>query len=131
MSIPLKYQRPAIWWALFILIFCNMPMGPVTKSPLFFAGFDKLVHCGLFFLFTIFTGSGFIRQYGNRHFTLIAAIKVLGLAILYGGLIELLQTYVFTWRTGDWNDLLADTIGAGMGVFSILVVLYASANEKD
>jgi VanZ family protein len=131
MSAILKYQRPAIWWALFILIICNISFGSVGKSPLFFPGFDKLTHCGLFFVFSTFVGSGIIRQHGTRHFTFVAGLKVFALAILFGGIIELLQLYIFTWRSGEWDDLFADSVGAGMAVFSILVVLFASANEKD
>jgi VanZ family protein len=131
MSLQLKYQRPAIWWALFIFILCNISFGSVGKSPMFFPGFDKLVHCGLFFVLSTFMGSGIIRQYGMRHFTLMAAIKVFAVAILYGGIIELLQRYIFTWRSGEWDDLFADSVGAGMAVFGILVALFASVNEKD
>jgi VanZ family protein len=126
-----KYQRPAVWWALFIFVMCSISFGSVAKSHLFFAGFDKLVHCGLFFVFSAFAGSGLIRQYGTRRFTLASGIKVFCFAILYGGLIELVQLYIFTWRSGEWADLFADAVGAGMGVFGILVTLYASANAKD
>lgn len=51
-------------------------------------------------------------------------------AILYGGIIELLQLWVFTWRSGEWADLFADTVGAGMGIFSILVAMDAIKYDK-
>ena len=47
----------------------------------------------------------------------------MAVAILYGGAIELLQNYIFTWRDGDWNDLFADTVGAAMGTFSVCVTI--------
>ncbi|QKJ31781.1 VanZ family protein [Mucilaginibacter mali] len=127
----LKYQRPALWWALFIFIICNIQFGSVGKSHLFFPGFDKVTHCGLFFVQAVFLGSGFIRQYGVRHFTLMAGIRAFFIVVLYGGIIELLQRYVFTWRSGEWDDLFCDAVGAGMAIFAILVTLYASANAKD
>src|SRR5476651_1788126 len=115
-----KYQKPAAWWALFIFIMCSVSFSPkVTGAHLFFAGFDKLVHCGLFLVFSVFAGSGLMRQWGARRFTLASGIKVFVIAVLYGGIIELLQLYVFTWRSGEWADLFADSVGAGMGVFSI------------
>lgn len=127
-----KYQRPAAWWALFILLICNIAFSPkISNSHMFFLGFDKLVHCGLFFVFSVFAGAGLIRQYGARRFTFGTALKVFVVSLLFGGAIELLQLYVFTWRNGDWNDFFADSVGAGMGVFSTLVTLYASANAKD
>ena len=128
MSLQLKYYRPAIWWALFIMIICNIELGSAGKSHMFFAGFDKLTHCGLFFVLTVFAGSGFVRQYGNRHFTLVAALKIFSIMVIYGAVIELLQLYIFTWRSGEWPDLFCDTIGAGMGVFGILVTLFATVN---
>ncbi|MES2279643.1 MAG: VanZ family protein [Bacteroidota bacterium] len=127
----LKYQRPAIWWALFIFILCNISFGSVGQSHLFFPGFDKVTHCGLFFVLSAFMGSGVIRQYGTRHFTLAVAIKSFIVAVAYGGIIELLQRYVFTWRSGEWDDLFCDAVGAGMAIFGILVTLYATANAKD
>lgn len=126
-----KYQKLTLWWALFIFIVCNISFGSVGKSHLFFPGFDKLTHCGLFFVFSVLAGSGYIRQYGVRHFTLGAGIKIFLIAIIYGGIIELLQRYIFTWRSGEWDDLFADSVGAGMGIFGILVTLFASANAKD
>lgn len=131
MNLLFKYQKPAILWALFVLILCSISFGSVGKSHLFFPGFDKLTHCGLFFVLSVFMGSGVIRQYGSRHFTLVAGLKVFGIAVLYGGLIEILQLYIFTWRSCEWDDLFCDSVGAGMAVFSILVILFASAHEKD
>jgi VanZ family protein len=47
------------------------------------------------------------------------------LTIGYGGIIELLQHYLFTWRSGEWADLFADAVGAFMGLFSFLVIFKA------
>lgn len=118
-------------WALFILVICNISFGDVGKSNIFFPGFDKLVHCGLFFVLTVFISNGNIRQSGALNFTIVAALKAFIIAIVFGGLIELLQLYIFTWRSGEWNDLFADSVGAGMGVFSVLITLYAATHEKN
>jgi len=55
---------------------------------------------------------------------------VFAIAILYGGSIELLQWKVFTWRDGDWNDLFADTVGASMGLFGVLITAAATDHDK-
>lgn len=127
----INYQKLTLWWALFILIVCSISFGSVGESHLFFPGFDKLTHCGLLFVFCVFASSGCIRQYGTRRYTFGTALKIFAIAVVYGGIIELLQRYVFTWRDGGWDDLFADSVGAGMGIFSILVTLFASANAKD
>ena len=50
-----KYYWPAILWALFILLLCSIKIGEESNLPMFFPGFDKLVHCGFFFVLVVFT----------------------------------------------------------------------------
>ena len=56
-----------------------------------------------------FVASG--KQYKKRALLLTVLIS-----IAYGGLTELMQEYIVTSRTGDWFDLLADSIGTLLGV---------------
>jgi len=130
MKVTLKYYWPAILWALFILILCSIKLGEVAESPLFFAGFDKLVHCGLFFVMMVFITASYTRKH-TRAVLSVKAIAILTvITIGYGGMIELLQKYFFSWRSGDWNDLFADTIGVLMAAFSIFIMLKAISYEK-
>jgi len=125
-----KYYWPAILWALFIFILCTIKLGSVEGSPLFFPGFDKLVHCGFFFVFVIFYANGLVRKHKWVTFPFKYAVIVLLAAMFYGGAIEILQATVFTWRDGDWNDFFADSVGASMGIFSILVISAAFGHDK-
>ncbi|GAC1311950.1 MAG: hypothetical protein NVSMB24_32530 [Mucilaginibacter sp.] len=132
MNHAFKYYGPAILWALFVFIMCTIKLGDAGNSPLFFPGFDKLVHCGFFFLLVVMYCYGSIRQqssvplpYKSKRVIIFTLV-----AILYGGIIELLQNYIFTWRTGDWADLFADSVGAMMGAFSVSVVVYAMSYDK-
>jgi VanZ family protein len=129
MTTFLKYQRLTILWALFVLTMCLMPMGNIGESSLFFPGFDKLVHCGFFFVFVVFAENGLIRQ--NKNFVYTRVLITAIIAIIFGGAIELLQQYVFTWRDGDWADLFADTVGIGMATFSIMVTYTAINHGKS
>jgi VanZ family protein len=129
MTTFLKYQRLTILWALFVLTMCLMPMGNIGESSLFFPGFDKLVHCGFFFVFVVFAENGLIRQ--NKNFVYTRVLITAVIAIIFGGAIELLQQYVFTWRDGDWADLFADTVGIGMATFSIMVTYTAINHGKS
>jgi VanZ family protein len=131
MKQTLKYYGPAILWALFILIICAIPFGSVGHSPLFFAGFDKLVHCGLFFVLSVLYCAGSIRKWNTRSIRIEIAMKNTIVLISYGALIEVLQSTVFTWRSGDWNDLFADTIGACMGIFGVLLTSNAINHENN
>lgn len=105
-----------------------MPMGSVGESHLFFPGFDKLVHCGLFFVFTVLAANAHIRSKSN--ISISTGLLLFIMAVAFGGLIELLQLYVFTWRDGDWSDLFADSVGAGMATFCILVINSASNYDQ-
>ncbi|PJJ83046.1 VanZ family protein [Mucilaginibacter auburnensis] len=130
MAAWLKYQRLTLWWALFVFIMCNANLGHIGSSPRFFPGFDKLVHCGFFFVFVVLCVNGFIRQQRLNRLMYKHALFILLIAIVFGGLIELLQLTIFTWRSCEWADLFADTVGAGMGIFSILVTTYAVDDVK-
>ncbi len=61
-------------------------------------------------------------QRDNIRFRLSAFITFV-FAILYGGLIELLQSCFFSPRTGEWLDWIADAAGAFCGIFITFVLL--------
>jgi VanZ family protein len=131
MKLFLKYHGPAILWALFVLGICSIHLDSVDKSPLFFEGFDKLTHCGLFFTLIVLVSFGVIRQQKPQRLTYTGMFIIWATSIFFGGLIEILQVSVFTWRSGDWNDLFCDVLGACMGVFSVMLTIEAiGKNEK-
>jgi VanZ family protein len=130
MKLMIKYHGLTILWALFVLVICNINMGGVGHSSLFFPGFDKLTHCGLFFVLVVFYSNGHIRQQNRQRLTYKAALIITLFCIVFGGVIELLQLYVFTWRGAEWADLFADSVGACMATFSILITQHAVKHEK-
>lgn len=130
MSIMLKNYWPAILWAFFILLICDVKMGGVSHSPAFFEGFDKLVHCGLFFTMTVLYSGSYLRHNQKTGLSVIIAVLIVLGMIAFGGAIELLQKYFFTWRSADWNDLFADTVGICMGMFSVLITSNAVKYAK-
>lgn len=131
MRSSLKYHRLTILWALFILLLCSVKIGDnVTQQPMFFPGFDKLVHCGFFFVLVVFWCNGIIRKQNTRLVSYKDAATVTIISILYGGLIELLQLTVFTWRSADWSDFFADGVGACMGIFCVLITERAIHHEQ-
>jgi VanZ family protein len=132
MNTSLKYHRLTILWALFIFVTCTIKIGDnITHQPLFFPGFDKLVHCGFFFVLTIFWCNGIIRQQNTGLMSYKSAAMVAIFAILFGGLIEILQLTIFTWRSGEWPDLFADTVGTCMGIFGVMITCRAINYEKN
>ena len=41
---------------------------------------------------------------------------------LYGVFIELMQHFVFTYRSADWRDVVANSIGLSIGIFSFPII---------
>jgi len=114
----LKPMRPALLWAAFILIICAVPGENLPRLD-FFAWLrpDKLVHLFIFGTLCFLLVKGFMKQ---EAFHLLRAspksVAVLS-SIAYGIVIELLQEYFFSGRTGDVRDVIADAIGAFAGLW--------------
>lgn len=125
----LKYQILALIWALFILIICCASLGKAGESHLFFKGFDKLTHTGLFFVLTVLTLYGLIRKQARHQLSAVALITVLVLMFLFGSAIELLQWKIFTYRSAEWADLFCDVLGSAMAIFSVLITTNAIQTE--
>jgi hypothetical protein len=79
--------------------------------------FDKVLHAGIFGVFAWLTA----RYLHFQKRVSITPKQVwwvsLGLAFAYGGITELLQYTLFDYRTGDWIDLGADTLGAAIALY--------------
>lgn len=127
----LKYQSWAILWAIFIFVLCNIKLpGDNNNSGFFFKGFDKLVHLGFFYVLTIFLFYGKIRHQHNYSFRSLTIFKIVILTAALGGLIELTQWKLFTYRSAEWWDFGCDMIGVFMGIFSYILLHKSNYNEK-
>lgn len=67
----------------------------------------------------------YIRSHIRLDFRRLLIFAVVGMIIL-GGLIELLQAYCTTTRSGEWFDFMADSIGVliGSAVGVLLALCY-------
>lgn len=67
----------------------------------------------------------YIRSHIRLDFRRLLLFAVVGMIIL-GGLIELLQAYCTTTRSGEWFDFMADSIGVliGLAVGVLLALCY-------
>jgi len=71
---------------------------------------DKLIHFLMFFLST----SWFVLIYGDKH-----KIILISSLVFYGLFLELMQMQFFIFRSFEWFDWLADSIGVIVGFFTI------------
>ena len=103
----------AVLWALIIFGLCSTPGRFIpTTSWLELLSFDKWVHASVFFILVSLFILGIILHRQNKN--LIYLIFVL--AIAYGGLLEIMQAKVFSERSGDWLDFIANSFGCLMAL---------------
>ncbi|NQU85323.1 MAG: DUF2238 domain-containing protein [Mariniphaga sp.] len=99
------FWKPGIW----LLIICYLSLIPgdgLPSVPIFnIPHFDKIVHLGFYFIFTILIIKPFLKiTKWNYFFALV-------IATLLSGCIEILQEKVAVLRHGDLNDFLANFAG--------------------
>jgi VanZ family protein len=100
--------RRAWQWILWGLIAAISVLALLPKPPTEISlGWDKLNHG---FAFATLALAACLAHPGSARWRVGAWCALLG----YGALIEAVQSLV-PGRTGQWNDLLADAIGIGIG----------------
>jgi VanZ family protein len=106
--------KMSIAWALVIFILCATPGRFVPSANwLEMLSFDKWVHAGVFFLLVTLFGIAVRAHQQNR--TLFYLYFVL--AVVYGGLLEIMQARVFSERSADWYDVIANSFGCLVALF--------------
>lgn len=96
---------------------------PVVEVP----NFDKLVHFTFYFGFVVF-GWLALKQRKSMHIALKNLLALIGVAIFFGMLIEVLQYALPVDRAAEFFDILANTLGAIAG--GLLIKTYISRSKK-
>ena len=113
----LKYLKWALWWAGLILILCGVPGRDILHiSFLELLSFDKFVHAGIFLVLILFTIRGFLLQTTFKLFKKNAKNSALFICIAYGGLLEVMQGTLFSERSADVYDFVANSFGCLIGL---------------
>ena len=116
-----RHIYPGLICGIIILILCGLPGSYFPKVKTFWEwlGPDKIVHIVMFAIFAFSVVFGYRKEYCERDKAYRVNLQwiALLLSILYGALIELLQTYIFIGRYGNVYDFIADVIGCFLGVF--------------
>ncbi len=112
----LKYSLPAaISWTIIIFVLCCMPGKYVpTAHWLELLSFDKFVHASIFFTLTCLWLIVCFKA-GSLSSTTIL-LTIVG-CVAYGGMLEVMQATIFSQRSGDWFDFIANTFGCLMGLW--------------
>jgi VanZ family protein len=108
-----------IAWLVLVHILLLMPLeGSHERKLELIANFDKLIHFGLYGVLTTAWVVYFLRAKSfSKTQKIIFSVALLLIAIGDGIAIEFLQKTPLIHRDFDWNDALADGLGAVAGIF--------------
>lgn len=109
---------PAILWTILILLACGWPGKDLPESPV--VGFDKIVHIGIFVVWTIL----WLVYAPDK----IQLILLLGVA--FGVFLEFYQQWLPFNRTFDWWDAVADALGTLLGYICWLMIPIIFLRQK-
>jgi len=110
----LTYYTPAIVWGFLIAYFTLIPGSQVPKS---LAGLnDKWIHGTIYFLSASLIILALVRYNLRTNLSIKAAVIVFLFCLLFGGLIEIIQSEFISRRNGDWFDFWANNTGAAISV---------------
>jgi VanZ family protein len=106
-----RSKTVAISWLLIMCILFFLPGSAFpTENWLSKIYFDKLVHIGLFTILIFLWRSSFDFEFSNYHLVLLF------FALIYGLAVEFIQRYFVANRDFDLYDVVADMIGAVLGL---------------
>ena len=104
----------ALSWTVIIFILCCTPGRFIpTTSWLELLSFDKFVHASIFFGLSCLW---LVYVYYHFKLTTLSISLTIFLCIAYGGSLEIMQVTIFSQRSGDWLDFIANSFGCAMGV---------------
>ncbi|MDP2387182.1 MAG: VanZ family protein [Bacteroidota bacterium] len=119
----LRYNWLAFLWTLVIFALCSMPGKSIPHiSWLELLSFDKFVHASIFFVLEVLYLRGFNLQSNYGSLKKHAKVIVTFFCVLYGGALEIMQSVLFSERSGDWLDFIANSTGciAALCLFGFL-----------
>ncbi|MFK7747298.1 MAG: VanZ family protein [Kordia sp.] len=119
------FSAVAVGWTILITILSVIKV----KAPegLHFSYADKLVHGVIYFLVTAVWFFAFTRGITNEKLQKNALVISAVFAFVYGVVIEIVQETFIASRQGDWQDVLANTIGT---IVAIIIIKWFIAKDR-
>ena len=109
-----------IIWAVIILVLGLLPSSQFSEAQ--YQYLDKIIHAILFGLLFILLTVGFIKQQVFPFLKQNVKTKVWVFCVLYGLIIELLQGTFFIERSIEFADVVANVVGASIGLISFIAI---------
>lgn len=102
---------PLLIGAIIFIVTCLITPEQVPEMPKDVL-WDKLAHFGMFFLLSAISMYYYFKLHKSNPLILKWIFWGFIIPVIYGGLIELLQKYVFSYRGAEWGDWVADILGS-------------------
>lgn len=104
------YFIPAVIWGVIIIILSAVPGNKLPMPPIWNA--DKFAHLGVYFILSVLIIYGFWESHQRQASLRKPILLSIVTTILLGGILEILQEYLFIGRYGDYLDFTANTSGS-------------------
>ncbi len=88
---------------------------------------DKIVHLLMYLSLSFTLYYDYLNENKKRTNNFLTLLMLC--AIIYGGIIEIIQEYFIIRRTAEWLDWGADILGVGLGFSLGIIVLKKRKNE--
>ncbi len=114
----LSITAPLFLWAALMITVSSVPGKKLPKVAIW--NWDKLAHTFEYFIFSLLL---FRYCYSGRHFAINVSIKVTAFIGMAYAILDELHQLLIPNRSCTWQDMIADIIGVGLGVY-LAVQLY-------
>lgn len=98
-------------WTIVIGVLCFTPGDEFREVKINIPHFDKIVHFGMFYILGLFI-KAITLKVSN------VFIQLVIVALVYAGLIEIVQHFFVPVRSGDIIDFIFDTVGLIVGIYT-------------
>ena len=116
MSFIKRYWKSLFWigliFALSVFKGDKIPVHTEFKIP----HLDKIGHFGMYFILTFLLAYDFFAHNNSLRKNSSNMLLVMMVSIFFGVAMELLQHFIFVWRSGDIYDLFANIAGSVVAI---------------
>lgn len=128
MATLLRYMfLPLVVGFFIFVVTCLIGSDNVPDMPPGIA-WDKLAHFGMFFILSAVSLFDYYKMHNGHPFIFRWILWGFVIPVVYGGGIELLQKYLFTSRSAEWGDWIADMLGSM--VATLFAIIYLQKSKK-
>ncbi|MDD4416259.1 MAG: VanZ family protein [Proteiniphilum sp.] len=119
---------PSLIGLVIFIATCILGPGSIPDMPRGIQ-WDKLAHFGMFFLLSAVSLYDYYKMCNGNPLVLRWVFWGLILPVIYGGTIELMQKYIFTSRSAEWGDWIADILGS-LAAMAVAIILLRTRKRK-